>query len=307
MSGVHSSKATVLRDAVAAVTPHEVTPIGPQLDGFVDVLPLPNSHLVFVRYGGDVLVEAPPTEQRVVATVPLGTMQVSTGTTGTSRGYDSGFLLHSHERTLMRPDPWAGALVLAADETRITEHRKVVLGDAADTPLAGEASPLLTTACKRAWSSATQLDDSIPMDVAQLMYASLESELLTALALSWDRGLVALTRGSRGRVHDLREWLEEHHGIDVTVAQMAMHTGLSVRQLQASIAEQLNMTPMQLLRLVRLEHARRLLRSSDADQSTVARIAHDCGFMHLGRFSAYYFEAFGEYPSTSLRNGSANA
>ena len=79
VSGVRSSKADVLRDAVASVTPHEVTPIGPQLDGLVDVLPLPSSNLVFVRYGGDVLVEAPPTQERVVATVPLGTMHVTMG------------------------------------------------------------------------------------------------------------------------------------------------------------------------------------------------------------------------------------
>ena len=306
VSGVHSSKADVLRDAVATVTPHEVTPIGPQLDGFVDVLPLPSSHLVFVRYGGDVVVEAPPTMQRVVATVPLGTMHVSTGTQAHSRACNSGFVLGAHERTVMRPDPWAGALVLAADESRIDEHRRVVLGDAADTPITGEASPLLTTACKRAWTSAAQLDDSIPMDVAALMYTSLESELLTALALSWDRSHVAPTAPARGRVNELREWLESNHGIDITIADMARHTGLSVRQLQSCVGEQLGVTPTQLLRSVRLERARTLLREADVDRSTVARIAHDCGFTHLGRFSAYYFEASGEHPSASLRNGSAS-
>lgn len=301
--GVRSSQAGVLRDAVATVTPHEVTAIGPQLDGFVDVLPLPSSHLVFVRYGGDVLVEAPPTQQRVVATVPLGTMQVSTGNEASMRGMDAGFLLGAQERTFMRPDPWAGALVLAADETRINEHRKIVLGDDTPAPLAGDASPLLTTACKRAWSSAAQLDDSIPMDVVSLMYASLESELLTALALSWDHTRTASFAGQRGRAHELRAWLEEHHGIEITIADMARHTGLSVRQLQVCVAEQLNMTPTQLLRSVRLEHARRMLHDSDVDRTTVARVAHDCGFAHLGRFSAYYFEAFGEAPSTSLRKG----
>ena len=207
----------------------------------------------------------------------------------------------------MRPDPWAGALVLAADEQRIDEHRRVVLGDAADAPLSGEASPLLTTACKRAWSTAAHVDESIPLDMVSLLYTSLESELLTALALSWDRTTAMGTRPTRGRAHELREWLEEHHGIEITIEHMARYTGLSVRQLQSCTQEQLGMTPSQLLRSVRLARARQLLRDADGDRTTVARIAHDCGFTHLGRFSAYYFAAFNEHPSTSLKNGRLSA
>ena len=37
---VHSSSAKVLRDEVASVTPHEVTPMGTPLNGTVGVVPL---------------------------------------------------------------------------------------------------------------------------------------------------------------------------------------------------------------------------------------------------------------------------
>ena len=63
---VRSSQASVLRDEVATVTPHEVTAVSPSLDGLVGIVTMPTSHLVFVRYGGNVLVEAPPTGSRPI-------------------------------------------------------------------------------------------------------------------------------------------------------------------------------------------------------------------------------------------------
>lgn len=300
-SRVRSSKAGELRDAVAAVTPHEVTPIGTQLDGLVQVLPLNQSQLVFVRYGGDVLVEAPATQSRVVATVPLGPMEVTTGASSASRSMSSGFLLDTQERTLMRPDAWAGALVLAADATTVAEHEHVVLGSEGTRYRNAEISPLLTSACKRAWAASSAIDADTPLDVAGLLIASLERELLTALVLSWNPGEVRGEVACRARIAELRAWLEDNHGIEVTAADMARHAGLSLRQLQASLHAELGLTPTGLLRRVRMDHARRMLRELDSTQTTVARIAHTAGFAHLGRFSAQYFEEFGELPSASLR------
>lgn len=300
-SRVRSSSAGELRDAVAAVTPHEVTAIGSDLDGLVQLLPLNQSQLVFVRYGGDVLVEAPATQDRVVATVPLGPMDVTTGTSTRSRLMSSGFLLDTQERTLMRPDAWAGALVLAADATTVAAHEQVVLGSEAPQRRSTEITPLLTSACKRAWAASSAIDADTPLDVAGLLIASLERELLTALVLSWNPGEVRGEPGNRARVTGLRSWLEDNHGIEITAADMARESGLSLRQLQASLNAELGLTPTQLLRQVRMAHARRMLRELDCTQTTVATIAHAAGFAHLGRFSAQYFEEFGELPSASLR------
>ena len=35
--------------------------------------------------------------------------------------------------------------------------------------------------------------------------------------------------------------------------------------------------------------------------SSVAMIAHACGFQHLGRFAQSYYEVYGEHPSQTLR------
>jgi transcriptional regulator GlxA family with amidase domain len=55
------------------------------------------------------------------------------------------------------------------------------------------------------------------------------------------------------------------------------------------------------LRALRLNIARRRLRSTETEQLTVARVASDLGFSHLGHFSGAYRTLFGETPSQTPR------
>ncbi|CAB4970015.1 MAG: helix-turn-helix domain-containing protein [Actinobacteria bacterium] len=299
---VRSTQAVVLRDEVAAVTPHEVTPLGSSLDGAVGVVRMETSMLVFVRYGGDVIVESPPTANRVVATVPLGPMHVTIGSSPRGEVKSSGFLLSPQDRTLMKPDPWAGALVFAADEERVADHRSMVFGDEL-VPRSAEAySPMLTHACRRAWSATEALAGQASGPVLDHFLGTVEDQLLTALVLSSGAQARPLAFGGRRHLDALRQWLADHHGPGVTATDMARGVGLSIRQLQAVTRDGLGVTPLELLREVRLERARELLSVADPDAVTVARVAHECGFAHLGRFSASYRRRFGETPSWSLRS-----
>ncbi|CAB4929012.1 unannotated protein [freshwater metagenome] len=229
--------------------------------------------LVFVRYGGEVIVESPPTARRMVATVPLGPMHVTIGSAGFGEVKESGFVLSTDARTLMRPDPWAGALVLAADEERVAEHRHLVFGDDPMPQPSPNHSPMLAHACRRAWSAASTLSTQTPRPV----------------------------QVGRRHLDCLRQWLSVNHHAGVTVTDMARGIGLSVRQLQAVVREGLGVTPLELLREVRLDRAREILSSADSDAMTIARAAHACGFTHLGRFSAHYRMRFGESPSMTLQ------
>ncbi len=68
-----STSTQVLCDEVAErTTPHVVLTKEASLRGKVAMIKMPSSRFVFVRYGGDVIVEAPPTGDRVIATIPLG-------------------------------------------------------------------------------------------------------------------------------------------------------------------------------------------------------------------------------------------
>jgi AraC-like DNA-binding protein len=295
-----SRRASDLRDAVAAVTPHEVTAMQPDLDGMVGTLAMSHSTLVYVRYGGSVVVEAPPTESRVVATIPLGPMHVTVGAAARGRVHDAGFILARRERTLMRPDPWAGALVLAADAERLAKHQAVVLGDV-QAKRAQPTTATLTRACRQAWQAATTLTPDASRDVVGRFMHVVEDQLLTALVMSWGRAPVEAPPRGTARVTYLRDWLETHHGIDISTCDMARELGVSVRQLQYAVLAETGLTPSELLRETRLRHARELLLTSDRETTTVSAVALACGFAHLGRFSAAYATRFGEAPSVTLR------
>ncbi len=88
----------------------------------------------------------------------------------------------------------------------------------------------------------------------------------------------------------------------ITVAIMAAEIGLSVRQLQASVAHHFGITPLELLRETRLRMVREELIAADPDACTVSSIAYSLGFNHLGRFSHHYCIQFGGEPSETFRS-----
>jgi AraC-like DNA-binding protein len=97
------------------------------------------------------------------------------------------------------------------------------------------------------------------------------------------------------------EFAREHAGMPITISDMAVAAGVSVRALQLNFQRFLNMTPMAYLRQLRLENVRRDLLAADP-LSTVTEIARRWGFVHLTRFSRAYFAAFGVMPSSDLRS-----
>lgn len=85
-----------------------------------------------------------------------------------------------------------------------------------------------------------------------------------------------------------------------SVFRLAWTLGLSSRTLHRLVLREFGVPPMQLLREARMAEARRRLEAAPAG-ATVTRVALDCGFAHLGRFSVEYARQFGESPSETLR------
>jgi transcriptional regulator GlxA family with amidase domain len=85
-----------------------------------------------------------------------------------------------------------------------------------------------------------------------------------------------------------------------SVDRLASTLGLSSRTLHRVVRRELGVSPMLLLRRVRLAQARADL-ERPARETSVTSVAYDCGFNHLGRFSQQYARQFGESPSETLR------
>ncbi|OIH93695.1 hypothetical protein BIU90_08600 [Curtobacterium sp. MCBA15_001] len=85
----------------------------------------------------------------------------------------------------------------------------------------------------------------------------------------------------------------------LSLEDLAAASGLSVRGLQNAFARDLGTTPTRYLRDLRLDGAHREIEAGEA--ASVADVARDWQFHHLGRFASAYGERFGERPSETLR------
>ncbi|MDO8251755.1 MAG: helix-turn-helix domain-containing protein [Rhodoferax sp.] len=101
-----------------------------------------------------------------------------------------------------------------------------------------------------------------------------------------------------------RDFVLGHCDQVITVPDLCEHLHVSRRSLQYCFEDVLGISPMQYLRVIRLNGARRHLRENLSDSRTVRDVAADWGFWHFSQFSSDYRKLFGQSPSESLRQRS---
>jgi AraC-like DNA-binding protein len=95
-------------------------------------------------------------------------------------------------------------------------------------------------------------------------------------------------------------FMSAHLGEPISVSQIAVATGISVRGLQLVFNRELESSPVLQLRRLRLQGARDVLRSP-VPGTTVGAVGRRFGYSNLGRFSAHYRSEFDESPSVTLQ------
>jgi transcriptional regulator GlxA family with amidase domain len=90
----------------------------------------------------------------------------------------------------------------------------------------------------------------------------------------------------------------------VTLADIAMASGVPGRTLLEHFKNHRGVSPMRYLRNARLARVQEALTRADPAAS-VTGIAMEWGFNHLGRFAVEYRGLFGESPSDTCRRGRA--
>jgi AraC-like DNA-binding protein len=316
---VTSSDINVLHDAVEPLAVGhglEARDRTVPLDGAVNGLSLESVSLVWVRYGGaGVVVETPPTGGEFALCAPSAPMGVEY-VDHPRRETAAGSLLLSHdERMRMTPDPDRGCLVIATAIGPLTDHMQAYLGHPPARPLRflPEGQAILSSqVTEQAWQHACALLDHTAGQGVPLMAArSIEQSLLTAILLGLPHTATAelaeldASGPDDPRAADkIRDWLHEHRDQPVGVADLAAAMGLSVRRVQRICRRHWKQTPMQLLRGIRLDHARtKLLAASHGEPAPhVATIAAAAGFTRTTRFNAAYQQRFGQTPTQTFTN-----
>ena len=86
-----------------------------------------------------------------------------------------------------------------------------------------------------------------------------------------------------------------------SIAELCLAAHVSERRVRSAFAEEFDCSPTRYFRTWALDQVHRRLRDAAPDECTVTQAACDLGFDHLGRFSGWYREVYGETPSATLR------
>lgn len=98
------------------------------------------------------------------------------------------------------------------------------------------------------------------------------------------------------------EYMHANISSSIGVADIAREADTSVRALQAAFQQFKGTTPLNYMRTIRLEGARKALMDA-ATTLSVSEVARNWGFSHMGRFAALYHQSFGEMPSNTAKMG----
>ncbi len=134
--------------------------------------------------------------------------------------------------------------------------------------------------------------------------ASLISKLGSLVANYRNHMTGSPTRISIKQISILRKvdmYLESHLGEGFRMSEISRASGVSERTLERLFKYAFGITPSAYIKSIRLHKARTELARQTVHDKSIAHIAMDQGFTHLGRFSVSYREHFGQSPSEFRR------
>ena len=136
--------------------------------------------------------------------------------------------------------------------------------------------------------------------------AEMEEEVMqtvTSLFQEQTPTLPKLTKGEKIALQ-IRDRIYKRLSKKVTIASLAQEYGVSEQTLQNAFKSLFGFTPSRFLRNLKLNHVRRALIKADPDEDAIVHVAKRWGFTHMGHFSRYFTDLFGENPSVTLKRKS---
>ncbi len=144
-----------------------------------------------------------------------------------------------------------------------------------------------------------------PISHNPLVLCSFEQFIINELLLSHAHNYSGLIHGERPSIgpRDVKcaiDYIEGNLRSPIALTDVVRAAGVPGRTLLKHLEDFRGMSPMRYLRAARLERVHEALQNAQADK-TVADVAMNWGFSHMGRFSLEYRRRFGEQPSETLK------
>jgi AraC-like DNA-binding protein len=199
-------------------------------------------------------------------------------------------------------------LILRIAPQKLIKTLSGLIGRPVDPPLRmanGGAVPEMAAAQLRLVEFVVRELDRDDATLPELVLAELEQALVVSYLNCNRHNYSHLLEGSARpvapwQVRLAEEYIEQNWDQPVTVEALALVANASVRSLFYSFRRSRGVSPMAFVRQVRLQRAKEMLTSARPETS-VTMVASACGFSNMGHFAKYYYAAFGEHPSATLR------
>ncbi|MFH0179830.1 helix-turn-helix domain-containing protein [Streptomyces cacaoi] len=319
--GIDFTRHTVLRssdhdeivDAVTSVLrPHRLRPAGRTPPSCVlQHVTIGGVSATRLRYGQSVVVESEPLKACYLVSVPMA------GSASYVHGAQEAHATPSTATVISPHEPFRITMSAGYDQLILRLDRDLVERVCDARAIAGDRRTIrfklgFDTASARwaIWAPVAQAFLASDPFLDRIQHSpglSVHMEWLLASALLEAQPSTAPRAVSTMRdatsppyVHRAEEYIRTRLAEPVTVAGIAAHAGVSTRSLYAGFKEHRGVSPMSLLRRLRLERVHQELLTAPSGSVTVTEVALRWGFGHLGEFSAAYRRRFGETPSTTL-------
>ena len=269
--------------------------------------------LNYLAYGADVRITPGCLQDFYLVQIPVaGQADIRYGHEQVQSDPRTAVVLSPHQPVTMRWYTGCAQLLLHIPRA-LMEQRLAASAGAPSAPLDFELALAQQSGPAAAWCKAVldlarniDANGASWLNMAVAAGAAQEFLLQSLFSLQPHSGSALLQAGTQAamprHVQRAREFIEAHAEQALTLADIAQAACVSERTLQEGFRRHLDTTPNACLREVRLQRIHERLRQAAAhgEPITVLQEAYRFGFFHLGRFSAYYRERFGEPPSATL-------
>jgi len=268
-----------------------------------------------LRYETGIVVESEPMSSFLMLMMPLaGSAEIHYGQETVFSTPSAPAMVSATRPLAMRWSADCEQLILRIDRGALEQACSACLGHALHAPLEFSAEMKAQEENAAGWHSIMSFlasNEGFLRNALEYPLVAAQAEQLLLMALlhghshNYRDEMQRPTRAiAPSFVRRAEEFMRERADQPLTLQDVAAHAGVSVRSLHAGFQRYRNTSPMSFLRDLRLDrvHAELQAARESGAKTTVADIAMNWGFLHLGHFARAYAQKFGELPSQVLRS-----
>ena len=299
-------------------TPHElnITKRNHKINSQVCSCAINNLGLASFSYGEDSPIEAAVNDEQCSEVISLNFLTSGSGCMEQHRESDDitarqGLVIDMAKTFRLELQGYSGTALVFSHDTLLLHAHSMFGEKAGEIDFHLDKTVDLTKPAGRALKNAVfyamnEMDGKLGALNNPICLTNLENYLLTQFLTLHPSSFMEVAESNPDPVimprnlKRARDYIHAHAHEKIMLKDLASYANCSYRSLQGIFGRVLGVSPMGYLQTVRLEGVRDALLNADDRQTTVAAIANQWGFVHMGRLARIYKNQFGELPSDTL-------